>query len=31
VSWSQGPLFAGLALCLVGIVAALFLRRGTAG
>ena len=31
VSWSRGPLFAGLALCFVGIVAALLLRRGTAG
>jgi hypothetical protein len=31
VSWSKGPLFAGLALCFVGIVAALLLRRGRAG
>jgi hypothetical protein len=31
VSWSRGPLFAGLALCFVGIVAALLLRRGRAG
>jgi len=31
VSWSRGPLFAGLALCFVGIVAAIQLRRGTAG
>jgi uncharacterized membrane protein YfhO len=31
VRWSQAPLFAGVGLCFVGIVAALLLRRGTAG
>jgi hypothetical protein len=31
VSWSRGPLFAGLALCFLGMVSALLLRRGRAG
>ena len=31
VRWSRGPLFAGVGLWVVGVMAALFLRRGTAG
>jgi hypothetical protein len=31
VRWSRGPLFAGVGLWVVGVMAALFLRRGRAG
>jgi uncharacterized membrane protein YfhO len=31
VRWSRGPLMAGLGLWVVGMMAALVLRRGTAG
>jgi hypothetical protein len=31
VRWARGPLLAGVGLWLVGVLAALFLRRGTAG
>ena len=31
VRWSRGPLFAGLGLWVVGVMAALFLRKGRAG
>jgi len=31
VRWSPGPLFAGVGLWVVGVMAAFFLRKGTAG
>jgi uncharacterized membrane protein YfhO len=31
VRWSRGPLFAGLALCFAGVIAAVLLRTGRAG